>query len=354
MKKTLPPPLTSLFFVLCLNTCAFTQSLTIPFAHNDATVGDTYVQQIREAIRANPDEVWTVDARTSSSGGKTHNLNLSVRRAKAVGDILLHEGVRKDFIHPVYRGETEADQTTDSPDDRVVYLTHRHRRSPMPEKETETEKQPEPSPMSLANELVVVRVIDALTGKTISGEGMVLPAGTPFTFDDWGGAKFEMNYRTQLTARFTAKGYKDTTVTFSTNKQPVVVQLLPDYVAERLVFQNIFFYPNTPDIVPESYRALEMVYRQLSAKRTIAVKIQVRGHVNWPAPYPNTEATMREHQILSEKRAKAVMDWLIKKGIPAETISAVGLGSSQMLFPNATTEGEQAQNRRVEIILMNK
>lgn len=354
MKKILPTSLILLLQALCLNMCVFAQSRTIPydkhaiitirFAHGDATVSARDSQNIRDAVRQSPDEVWTVDARTSSSGSTANNSVLSERRATAVADILARAGVRPDFINPIFRGETEADQTADNADDRVVYLTHRHRRSPTPE--------PEASPMTVESMRVNFRVVDALTGKTIAGKGSILPNGQAFAFGTTG-ASIDMDYRKTVTIHFTAEGYRDTTVTFATDKPPVV-QMLPDYVAERLVFQNIYFFSNTPDIVPESFRALEEVYRQLSAKRTIAVKIQVRGHVNWPAPLPNTEATMQEHQLLSERRAKAVMDWLIKKGIPAETISSVGLGSSQMLFPHAVTEGEQAQNRRVEIILLNK
>jgi long-chain fatty acid transport protein len=51
---------------------------------------------------------------------------------------------------------------------------------------------------------------------------------------------------------------------------------------------------------------------------------------------------------LSQKRANAVMNYLIENGFPAENIEAVGYGSSKPIGDNNTSKGRQA-NRRVEI-----
>jgi outer membrane protein OmpA-like peptidoglycan-associated protein len=51
---------------------------------------------------------------------------------------------------------------------------------------------------------------------------------------------------------------------------------------------------------------------------------------------------------LSQKRADAVMNYLIENGFPAENIEAVGYGSAKPIGDNATSKGRQA-NRRVEI-----
>ena len=50
---------------------------------------------------------------------------------------------------------------------------------------------------------------------------------------------------------------------------------------------------------------------------------------------------------LSEARAKAVADWLIKKKIDAARITWKGYGESKPLV-KGTTEADRSQNRRVE------
>lgn len=51
---------------------------------------------------------------------------------------------------------------------------------------------------------------------------------------------------------------------------------------------------------------------------------------------------------LSERRAQAVADYLISKGVPASAISVYGRGETEPVASNATREG-RAQNRRVDV-----
>jgi OOP family OmpA-OmpF porin len=54
------------------------------------------------------------------------------------------------------------------------------------------------------------------------------------------------------------------------------------------------------------------------------------------------------NQKLSERRAGAVKDYLVSKGIPAAKITTIGKGESQPVATNKTAEGRQ-KNRRVDI-----
>jgi chemotaxis protein MotB len=56
------------------------------------------------------------------------------------------------------------------------------------------------------------------------------------------------------------------------------------------------------------------------------------------------------NQILSQKRAEAVMQYLISQGVKAEDVSAHGYGSANPVASNDTAQG-RAQNRRVELTL---
>jgi OOP family OmpA-OmpF porin len=54
------------------------------------------------------------------------------------------------------------------------------------------------------------------------------------------------------------------------------------------------------------------------------------------------------NQKLSERRAAAVKDYLVSKGIPAAKVTTIGKGESQPVATNKTAGGRQ-KNRRVDI-----
>jgi outer membrane protein OmpA-like peptidoglycan-associated protein len=73
-------------------------------------------------------------------------------------------------------------------------------------------------------------------------------------------------------------------------------------------------------------------------------RINVVGHTD------NQGGASAHNQELSVRRASAVRDYLVQKGIPQDLIRAEGKGPSQPIADNGSVEG-RAQNRRVEIIV---
>ncbi len=69
-------------------------------------------------------------------------------------------------------------------------------------------------------------------------------------------------------------------------------------------------------------------------------KIEIEGHTD-------AEGTPERNKNLSERRAKAVYDYLAKAGIGAERLSAVGYGETKPVAPNDTPVN-RAKNRRIE------
>ena len=64
--------------------------------------------------------------------------------------------------------------------------------------------------------------------------------------------------------------------------------------------------------------------------------------------YTDSIGSESYNQKLSQRRADAVRDAMIKKGAPADRVVAKGYGESSPAASNATKEG-RAENRRVEL-----
>ncbi|MCB1526690.1 MAG: OmpA family protein [Hyphomicrobiaceae bacterium] len=69
-------------------------------------------------------------------------------------------------------------------------------------------------------------------------------------------------------------------------------------------------------------------------------RIEIEGHTD-------AEGTPDRNKSLSERRAKAVYDYLSKAGVGAERLSAVGYGETRPVAPN-DTPANRAKNRRIE------
>ncbi len=91
-------------------------------------------------------------------------------------------------------------------------------------------------------------------------------------------------------------------------------------------------------IIKKSYPILDEVAKVFIDNPTYIVEVQ--GHTD---NVGNAEVNMS----LSEKRAQAVRDYLIKAGVPADRMTAHGYGSTMPIDDNSTKAG-RAKNRRVE------
>ena len=77
-------------------------------------------------------------------------------------------------------------------------------------------------------------------------------------------------------------------------------------------------------------------------------RLVVNGYTdNAPVGSTLQNQGITSNQILSEKRANAVMQYMISQGVKPEFLSAQGWGEADPIAPNSTPSG-RAQNRRVE------
>lgn len=106
---------------------------------------------------------------------------------------------------------------------------------------------------------------------------------------------------------------------------------------------GILFDSGKSALKPGAKRMLTRIADQLKTDNSI--KIAVEGHTDNVG-----KASM--NQTLSEKRANAVREFLVKAGVSSDRITASGLGEKDPVATNKTTAGRQ-QNRRVELVISN-
>lgn len=104
------------------------------------------------------------------------------------------------------------------------------------------------------------------------------------------------------------------------------------------VARNILFDTDKATIKSESYPVLYSILAAI--KKHPSMKIEVQGYTD------NTGAALH-NQKLSEARAKAIADFLIDNGVPAENVSWKGFGDTKPV-----SETDNALNRRVEFLFL--
>lgn len=119
-------------------------------------------------------------------------------------------------------------------------------------------------------------------------------------------------------------------------------------VGDTVVFDAIQFLDNRHKIHPKSYPALDSIVKNLKMKPQYDILIM--GHICCVAPdYAGHDALDTDTGIenLSTARAKAVVDYLVKKGIKSKRLTYIGLRG---FYP--TGKGEFF-DRRIEIKITN-
>ncbi len=122
----------------------------------------------------------------------------------------------------------------------------------------------------------------------------------------------------------------------STYKKDIALQ--PIELNASLTFQNIQFETNSFALLPVSHIELNKLVQLLNDNPT--VRIMVSGHTD-------NSGKAATNQKLSEERAKAVVNYLVDKGIQLSRLSAKGFGSTKPVASNDTEKGK-AVNRRTE------
>ena len=125
------------------------------------------------------------------------------------------------------------------------------------------------------------------------------------------GKAIETNYASEITAAVSSKSY------------------------------HVEFETGSAVIRPESYKMLDEIFE--SAVVAEGLKLGVYGHTD-------NVGSDAVNIPLSERRANAVREYLLTRGLSANRVETKGYGSDKPIADNSTIEG-RGRNRRVEIVL---
>jgi outer membrane protein OmpA-like peptidoglycan-associated protein len=128
------------------------------------------------------------------------------------------------------------------------------------------------------------------------------------------------------------------------NKRPAVPNVVVQGREVKLK-KEVHFQHDSTEILPDSMGLLEELAELFKTKTDIRLA-EVQGHTD------NTGSAVY-NQRLSQGRAQAVVDALVRLGVAPDRLVAKGYGADKPLVPN-NTDANRAKNRRVQVIIQQK
>jgi outer membrane protein OmpA-like peptidoglycan-associated protein len=122
------------------------------------------------------------------------------------------------------------------------------------------------------------------------------------------------------------------------------ILMAPLNIGAVIRLNNIFFEFGKASLKSESFPELDRVVKLLVANPTIV--LEIAGHTD-------NVGSDESNQKLSSDRAKAVLDYLLSKGVKKGVLSSVGYGKTMPVATNDMEEDRQL-NRRVEFKILSK
>lgn len=145
-----------------------------------------------------------------------------------------------------------------------------------------------------------------------------------------------------------AVGFLYQSLNFNTEKEAFAsresfdVRLKPIQKNTEVALRNLFFETKKYDLDTISTTELVKLVNLIKAN---GLKVEISGHTD-------NVGTPIDNQLLSQKRAQSVCNYLISKGIKKEMLIFKGYGEAKPIGDNASEEGRKT-NRRIEIKILN-
>jgi outer membrane protein OmpA-like peptidoglycan-associated protein len=210
---------------------------------------------------------------------------------------------------------------------------------------------PKPEPVKLYPVLLKGTVLDKTTGTPLSAK-VQITEGNKTLMEITTGADGKYSYETSgdkersftLTAQKEVYGFTSKTISVPPNGKEKVeldndLELKKLEVGTKFVLRNIYFDFDKATLKQESYTELNKLLKLLQDNP--ALKVQIGGHTD-------SKGSNEYNKILSERRSRSVVNWLVGKGISKSRLSARGYGEEVPLASNDDEEEGRELNRRTE------
>lgn len=134
--------------------------------------------------------------------------------------------------------------------------------------------------------------------------------------------------------------------TEETFEKPIEVnfEVKPIEAGKSVQINDIYYATASYEINQKSYAVLNEFAEFLKTNPT--VKVEIRGHTD-------NIGSAQTNITLSNRRAQAVYDYLLSKGVPKANVSYKGYGPNMPIADNKTEAG-RAKNRRTEFYILSK
>ena len=202
-----------------------------------------------------------------------------------------------------------------------------------------------------------VVVKDAETGKLLSGASVTFvdqkgkDKGNQIS-NDMGETKFGVACNEIANFNATRTGYQNGTASMPKSKngtQSIEINLTPIQpiiTDTEVILQPIYFEYNQSNITAQGAEELDKLVKVMNQYPNMV--IDAKSHTD-------SRGSDSYNLKLSDRRAKATVQYIVSKGISKERITGSGMGETQPKAPcTECTEEEHAQNRRSEFLIIKK
>lgn len=106
---------------------------------------------------------------------------------------------------------------------------------------------------------------------------------------------------------------------------------------------SVEFRTGSADLTPQAVKSLTELGRALSSAQLASYRFRIEGHTD-------TVGTPEENKALSDRRARAVVDYLVTHfGVDRARLESVGMGEEGLMV-QTPPQTPEARNRRVQVI----